>query len=75
MRLLLEADDPVSAGSYVNRTAAIIDPVKDGHENILFKTCQARILDSSRSFQKAAWKYFELSCIPAIAEEDRVVSL
>ncbi|KAJ9083103.1 hypothetical protein DSO57_1038059 [Entomophthora muscae] len=75
MRLLLEADDPVSAGAYVNRTTAIIDPVKDGDENILFKTCQARILDSNRSFQKAAWKYFELSCIPAVSEDDRMVAL
>lgn len=75
MRLLLEAEDPVSASAYVNRTAAVIDPNGDPQENIMFKSCQARILDSNRSFQKAAWKYFELSCIPLVAEDDRLTSL
>lgn len=87
VRLLLEADDAVSADVFLKRAALIIHlvpptppasgapPDYNADEakvlHLHFKLCQARIYDAGRRFPEAAIRYHELSYVAEIDEEER----
>mmetsp|Transcript_18376 Transcript_18376/g.33021 ORF Transcript_18376/g.33021 Transcript_18376/m.33021 type:complete len:391 (+) Transcript_18376:1776-2948(+) len=59
--LFLEADDSVSAESYIGRASMIIHLVTDIPLTLRHRVCYARVLDSRREFLQAARSYFALS--------------
>jgi COP9 signalosome complex subunit 4 len=59
--LFLEADDSVSAESYIGRASMIIHLVTDVPLTLRHRVCYARVLDSRREFLQAARSYFALS--------------
>jgi COP9 signalosome complex subunit 4 len=75
MRCYLEEDEPQNAVSQMTRVKQIFHDVKDRDTRIAFLLCQARILDSQRTFLEASAKYYELSQQSAVAEEERLRGL
>jgi COP9 signalosome complex subunit 4 len=77
VRLLLEADDPVNAETYLNR-AGLLMPDVCAAETMLqlsFRVCQARIADYKRRFLDASLKYHELSMlVPDPAEQKHALT-
>jgi COP9 signalosome complex subunit 4 len=71
VRLLLEEEDSVQAGTYYNRAAGLIPTTTDREILLQYKLCQARIMDFDRKFQEAAARYHELSYVAEIDEDDR----
>lgn len=59
--LFLEADDAVSAESFIGRASMIIHLVTDVPLTLRHRVCYARVLDSRREFLQAARSYFALS--------------
>ncbi|KAI8074915.1 cop9 complex subunit [Gongronella butleri] len=72
VRLLLEVDEPVSAEAYLNRAGLLILNTQDLHLQLTFKLSQARILDAKRRFLEACSKYYELSYVRQLDEEERM---
>ncbi|KAI9320763.1 putative COP9 signalosome complex subunit [Dichotomocladium elegans] len=75
VRLLLEVDEAVMADAYLNRAALLIPNSSDFETALLFKLCQARILDAKRKFIEAATKYHELSYVPEVHQDERIQCL
>jgi COP9 signalosome complex subunit 4 len=72
LRLYLEDDETVKAEPYLNRAALLVYPETIPDLQIPFKFCQARILDATKKFLLAGWKFLDLACTPQIAEVDRL---
>jgi COP9 signalosome complex subunit 4 len=75
IRCYLEEDQPENAVSFINRIKGILPDVTDRETRLMFVLCQARILDSQRSFLDASARYYEVSIDGALAEEERLRSL
>lgn len=74
-RNYLEVDDTTLAEQYLNKAKNVIYTVEDRDMNLLFKLCQARILDARRNFLAAAQGYHDISFIPYLAEDERLHTL
>lgn len=70
-RLYLEADDPVTGESYLNRVKALLHTIHDPYLHVTFQLSRARILDSQRRFLDAGAAYFDLYLNQSIDEEER----
>lgn len=75
VRLYLEEDQPENAVAYVNRIKNVLLDVTDRGTRLLFLLCQARILDSQRSFLEASARYYEVSTEVTLDEEERLKAL
>jgi len=75
VQLFLEDEESVTAESYLNRAALIINPSTSRIFSLQFKACQARILDFKRDFLKASPKYHELSYLPELQDTDQIDAL
>jgi len=75
VRCYLEEDEPENAVAYVNRIKGVYPDVKDRNTRVMFLLCQARILDSQRSFLDASAKYYDTSLEMAVDEDDRLRAL
>mmetsp|Transcript_7787 Transcript_7787/g.13054 ORF Transcript_7787/g.13054 Transcript_7787/m.13054 type:complete len:165 (+) Transcript_7787:73-567(+) len=57
-----EADDSVNAEKYVNKAAFLMHHLQNERElQIQYRCFNAKILDSKRQFNLAAWKYYHVS--------------
>ena len=75
VRCYLEEDQPENAVSFINRIKGVLPDVTDREIRLTFLLCQARILDSQRSFLDASARYYEVSVDGALAEEERLRAL
>jgi COP9 signalosome complex subunit 4 len=75
VRCYLEEDQPENAVSFINRIKGVLPDVTDREIRLTFLLCQARILDSQRSFLDASARYYEVSMDGALAEEERLRAL
>ncbi|KAL7416669.1 hypothetical protein BDY24DRAFT_377842 [Mrakia frigida] len=75
VRLLLEIQDDGQAQTYFNRASVYIHDCKDPGLLMMYKLSQARLNDFGRKFNEAALRYYELSWMPNLAEEERVQAL
>jgi COP9 signalosome complex subunit 4 len=84
--LFLEEEDAASAETFLNRAGVLVGSCEGLGQELIFryegveligryKSCQARVLDFKREFVLAAQKYYSLSNIMEIAEEERVQAL
>lgn len=68
-----DAEDSVNAEKYINKAAHIMHLVSDNRElQIRYKNYQAKILDSKRKFNLAAWEYYSISNLEGIEQEDQL---
>lgn len=74
-RLYLEDDDSTQGEAYINRAAQLQTQTKNAHLQIIYKVCQARVLDYKRKFIEAASRYNELSFKTIIHESERITAL
>jgi COP9 signalosome complex subunit 4 len=75
VRCYLEEDQPENAVSFINRIKGVLPDVTDREIRLTFLLCQARILDSQRSFLDGSARYYEVSMDGALAEEERLRAL
>jgi COP9 signalosome complex subunit 4 len=75
VRCYLEEDQAENAVAFINRIKNVLPDVTDRETRLTFLLCQARILDSQRSFLEAANRYYDVSTETAVAEEERLRSL
>ncbi|GAA5847919.1 hypothetical protein JCM9279_003491 [Rhodotorula babjevae] len=75
VRLFLEEEDSTSADTYFNRASLLSGAATDLETQLQFKLCQARMFDFSRRFAEASSKYYELSYVVALAEDERMHTL
>ncbi|CAD6505546.1 BgTH12-01036 [Blumeria graminis f. sp. triticale] len=74
-RNYLEVNDTTLAEQSLNKAKNLIYTVSDRDTNLHFNLCQARIYDAQRNFLAAAQGYHDISFMPIIAEEERVLTL
>lgn len=71
-----QADESVNAEIYINKAAHIMHHIpNERHLQLQYKNYQAKILDSKRKFNLAAWEYFSLSNQEEIDQEDQLAVL
>ncbi|KAJ9137862.1 PCI domain-containing protein [Pleurostoma richardsiae] len=75
VRDFLEADEPASAETYLNKLKGVIFDVDDDALRLHFRLSQARINDAKRQFLAASQAYHDISFTAAIAEEERLHTL
>jgi COP9 signalosome complex subunit 4 len=75
VRCYLEEDQPENAASFINRIKSVLPDVDDRATQLTFLLCQARILDSQRSFLEASSKYYDTSLETIVDEEERLRAL
>lgn len=75
VRCYLEEDQPENAASFINRIKSVLLDVTDSQTQLMFSLCQARILDSQRSFLEASSKYYDVSLESLVEEEERLRAL
>jgi len=72
------AEDSVNAETYVNKAAHVMHHVSNERKEnarqlmIRYKHFQAKISDSKRKFNLAAWEYYGLSNMEEIAPDDQL---
>ncbi|CCX29638.1 hypothetical protein FPQ18DRAFT_329628 [Pyronema domesticum] len=72
---LLEDNEAITAGDYLNRATSLIHTCQDPVVNLQFQVCQAKVLDSKRDFLNAASKYHQLSFCAGLSEEEKMQCL
>jgi COP9 signalosome complex subunit 4 len=75
VRCYLEEDQPENAATFINRIKSVLPDVTDRSTQLMFSLCQARILDSQRSFLEASSKYYDVSLETIVAEDERLRAL
>ncbi|KAL9111991.1 MAG: hypothetical protein Q9227_003611 [Pyrenula ochraceoflavens] len=79
VRNYLEADDTVSAETFLNRIKNLPSATSTFSSNpdlkLHYQLSQARILDSRRKFLDASAEYYNVSLSPTVAEDDRLQAL
>ncbi|KAJ3381339.1 COP9 signalosome complex subunit 4, partial [Lobulomyces angularis] len=73
--LFLEDEDPTSAESFLNRAGLLVQTTSNKSLVIRYKANQARLLDYKRMFLNSAQKYFELSNMEEVLDEERIMCL
>eukprot|EP00033_Pygsuia_biforma_P003072 GCRY01003377.1.p1 GENE.GCRY01003377.1~~GCRY01003377.1.p1 ORF type:complete len:395 (+),score=104.47 GCRY01003377.1:124-1308(+) len=73
-RLYLEDEDSVLAEAYVTQAALLVPPdMKE--EQLLLRSCQARLADYKRKFVDASLKYYHLSNCEEVHFQDQLQAL